>query len=455
MENSMPAEEGPRNETSKAAIATRVHRELHERPPLDVQLPAHIHHVAYLLSERKEDATRARVHMAKLFLALGIEDQRARLGDRHAVGEKLYSNGDLLRITWELHSEFVSYTFTHMASDHRPLGFGPLNLPEMLPETEPDWKRIVALDILVTDWPSLRKTERNHLFGDQRLYGSQIQLGKAQVWTTLQLDDAGWEHYLFLGGELTPAQLGRQLKRLVEVENYYHLILMPLEAFRERAAELRDLEVEFTRHTREMFDGLVDAPPEEERRWLALLTEHSARVTQLKEAMRYRMGAAHSYFELFRRLLKALEEQRVVEGNQLLGTFLRARVGPAVRGYDNFNERLDSLSRGLDRATNMLRTRVELTVQKTNLELLKGMSRQGRQQLMLQTTVEGLSVIVLSYYLTGLLGYGVKALVDIGWLVGKTSVWQGAMVPVAIAIAVGVTSFVHRRVRKLGKEEPE
>jgi hypothetical protein len=45
--------------------------------------------------------------------------------------------------------------------------------------------------------------------------------------------------------------------------------------------------------------------------------------------------------------------------------------------------------------------------------------------------------------------------VDIGWLVGKTSVWQGAMVPVAIAIAIGVTSFVHRRVRKLGKEEPE
>jgi hypothetical protein len=45
--------------------------------------------------------------------------------------------------------------------------------------------------------------------------------------------------------------------------------------------------------------------------------------------------------------------------------------------------------------------------------------------------------------------------VDIGWLAGKTTVWQGAMVPVAIIIAVGVTAFVHRKVRKLGKEEPE
>ncbi len=448
----MSAAEATRTEASKAAIASRVHRELHERPPLDVQLPAHIHHVAYLLSERKEDANRARVHMAKLFLALGIEDQRARLGERHAVGEKLYSNGDLLRITWELHSEFVSYTFTHMASDHRPLGFGPLKLPETLPDTEPDWERIVALDILVTDWPRLGTTERSHLFDDQRLYASKIQNGKAEVWTTLQLDASGWEHYLVLGGQLTPAQLGRQIKRLVELENYYHLILMPLDKFRERSAELRDLEVEFTRHTREMFDALVDAPPEEERSWLALLTEHSARVTRLKEAMRYRMGAAHSYYELFQRLLSALEEQRVEEGNQPLGTFLSVRIGPAVRGYTNFNERLDSLSRGLDRATNMLRTRVEMTVQKQNLALLEGMSRQGRQQLMLQMTVEGLSIIVLSYYLASLFGYAIKALADLGWLTGETAIWQGATLPIAVAIAIGVNRYVHHKVHKLGKK---
>ncbi len=444
----MAAPRATNPEQHNIAIASRVHRELHERPPLDIQLPAHIHHVAYLLSEQAEDRSMARRHMIDLFMALGIEDQYSAMGDRHAVGEKQYSNGNLLRITWELHSEFVSYTLTHMAADSRSLGFGPLTLPECLPDTEPGWERIVALDILVADWPNLGQTERQHLFGNHRLYGSQIQSGKAQIWTTLKLDDTGWEHYLILAGELTPAQLGRQLKRLVEIENYYHLILMPLEEFRRRSTELRELEIAFTQHTSSMFNTLVNAAPDEERYWLAQLTEHSARVTRLKEVMRYRMGAAQSYHGLFQRLLNALEEQRVVEGNQPIGTFLNGRINPAVRGYENFNDRLDSLSRGLDRATSMLRTRVEMSVQKQNLDLLEGMSKQGRQQLMLQMTVEGLSVIVLSYYLTGLFGYAIKALVETGWLAGNPVVWQGILLPVAIAIAVGVNRFVHYKVHK-------
>jgi uncharacterized membrane-anchored protein len=442
-----------RLEANRTAIAARVHQELHERPPLDVQLPAHIHHVAYLLSDNTEERTLARSQVAELFRQLEIPDHAMIIGPRHAVAEKRYGNGDLLRVTWELHSEFVTYTLTHMAAEHRPLGFGPLQLLQHLPTTEPEWPRIVALDILVTDWPTLKEQERRHLFDDQRLYGSRIQEGSGEVWTTFQLDDGGWEHYLILAGQLTPAQLGRQIKRVVEVENYYHLILMPMERFRERSTELRELEVAFTRQTREMFDALIDAPPDEERRWLALLTEHSARVTRLKEAMRYRMGAAHSYNELFHRRLECLEEQRVEQGNQPLGTFLAARVDPAVRGYANFNDRLDSLSRGLDRATNMLRTRVEMTVQKQNLALLAGMAHQGRQQLALQMTVEGLSVIVLSYYLTGLFGYGAKALISQGWLHGVPELWQGAMIPVAIVISLGINWYVHRKVRRMAREQ--
>ena len=412
---------------SKTDIATRVHRELHERPPLDVQPPAHIHHVAYLLPEQEGSRKKACADALELFRALDI---------------------NLMRITWELHSEFVTYTFIHMAAASQSLGFGPMKLPETIPTPQPDWERIVALDILVTGWVQLKKNERQYLFGNDRLYGSQMQGGKAQVWTTFQLDESSWEQYLILAGELTPLQLGRQIKRLVEIENYYHLILMPLDCFRERSAELRELETAFTRHTQEMFSAMVDASSEDERSWLALLTEHSGKVTKLKEAMRYRMGAAHSYDIQLRRILDALGEERVPEGNQPLGTFLSARIGPAVRGYDNFNERLDSLSRGLDRASNMLRTRVEMTVQKQNLELLEGMSKQGRQQIMLQMTVEGLSVIVLSYYLSGLFGYAIKALAKLNWLVGDPAVWQGGAVPLSITIAVAITSIVHHKVRK-------
>jgi uncharacterized membrane-anchored protein len=71
---------------------------------------------------------------------------------------------------------------------------------------------------------------------------------------------------------------------------------------------------------------------------------------------------------------------------------------------------------------------------------------------MLQTTVEGLSVIVLSYYLTGLFGYGVKALLKLGWITGNAVVWQGAMLPVAVIIALTVITIVHRKVHKDDKK---
>ncbi len=436
-----------------SSVAQRVHRELHERPALDVQIPAHLHHCAYLLGEDQGQRAEATALMKQLFADLGVDTTGERVGNRHAIGEKTYANGDCLRITWELHSEFCSYTFTHMTSDQAALQFGPLKLPEPLPAFDPQWERFLAIDLLVVNGEQVTDSERQGPFSKQRLYGSLMHGGSGQAWTAFSLDDREWGHYIVKAGDFSPLQLGRHIKRILDIEVYYHLTLMPLNEFRQRSVDLRKLEMAFTRETSDMFDALVDASPDEERRWLALLTELSAQVTRLKEAMRFRIGAAESYHRLFHRQLKNMEAGRAQAGTQSLGSFLIGRTDPAIRGYNNFNERLDSLSRGLNRASNMLGTRVELTVQKQNLDLLQNMARQGQQQLMLQRTVEGLAIIVLSYYLTGLLGYVVGAVHKAGWLWGDPVIWQGAMVPVAIGFAVSVNMWVHRQVAKLKAEQ--
>ena len=92
-------------------------------------------------------------------------------------------------------------------------------------------------------------------------------------------------------------------------------------------------------------------------------------------------------------------------------------------------------------------------MQKQNLDLLEGMAKQGRQQLMLQRTVEGLSIIVLAYYLTGLFGYLVEAFDKAGWLWGDPVIWQGALVPVALSFAIGINLWVHKQVEKLKHED--
>ena len=62
----------------------------------------------------------------------------------------------------------------------------------------------------------------------------------------------------------------------------------------------------------------------------------------------------------------------------------------------------------IDRATragNLLRTRVDVERSAQNQSLLESMDKRADLQLRLQKTVEGLSVVAISYYAVSLAGY--------------------------------------------------
>src|SRR5262249_8585750 len=79
-----------------------------------------------------------------------------------------------------------------------------------------------------------------------------------------------------------------------------------------------------------------------------------------------------------------------------------ARARPPCRSVE---ERQANLSRKLTRATTLLRTWVDVEVERQNRDLLASMNNRARLQLRLQQTVEGLSVAAVSYYVVGLIGY--------------------------------------------------
>ena len=56
----------------------------------------------------------------------------------------------------------------------------------------------------------------------------------------------------------------------------------------------------------------------------------------------------------------------------------------------------------------LLRTWVDVEVERQNRDLLASMNNRARLQLRLQQTVEGLSVAAVSYYVVGLVGYLAK-----------------------------------------------
>src|SRR3546814_13120007 len=83
-----------------------------------------------------------------------------------------------------------------------------------------------------------------------------------------------------------------------------------------------------------------------------------------------------------------------------------------MRTCEAVAERLETLSRRVARASQLLRARVDIQLEAQNRDLLESMNRRVRLQLRLQQTVEGLSVAAITYYLASLVGYlaqGAKA----------------------------------------------
>jgi uncharacterized membrane-anchored protein len=106
-------------------------------------------------------------------------------------------------------------------------------------------------------------------------------------------------------------------------------------------------------------------------------------------------------------------------------------------------ERQANLSRKLARAANLLRTRVDVELERQNRDLLESMNERTRLQLQLQATVEGLSVAAISYYVVGLFGYLAKGAHDAGLPVEPS--WATA---VAVPIAMLLVWWVVRRIRR-------
>lgn len=78
------------------------------------------------------------------------------------------------------------------------------------------------------------------------------------------------------------------------------------------------------------------------------------------------------------------------------------RYQPAMRTVKSAQERLDVMSSRGVRAANLLRTRVDVERSAQNQALLESMDKRSDLQLRLQRTVEGLSVVAISYYAVSL-----------------------------------------------------
>ena len=284
--------------------------------------------------------------------------------------------------------------------------------------------------------------ELGALFASNTVSGSRVTGGAADVWTDYQIHDDGFGWVLVRDIDLRMRQAGRLVQRLLDMESYRMMALLGLPSAREHGRELVRLDNELAELTGRI-NELRD--PAQERALLEALTRLAARVEHIVARTNARFSATRAYYGLIQRSIAQLREERL-PGLQTFDEFVERRLAPAVRTCESVGDRLGALSTRVSRASDLLRTRIDIGIAEQNRDLLASMDQRARLQLRLQQTVEGLSIVVLSYYGVGLVGYLAKGLKGAGVPLDADLV-TGIAVPVVVGL---VFAGMHRLRRRLG-----
>jgi len=187
---------------------------------------------------------------------------------------------------------------------------------------------------------------------------------------------------------------------------------------------------------------------EDDRAVLTRLSRLAADVERSVARTSFRFGAAAAYYRLVRQRIDDLREQRL-PGYSPIGEFMDRRLVPAIDTCTSIARRQDDLSGRIARNSQLLRTRVDVEIERQNQELLAQMNRRARIQLHLQETVEGLSVVAITYYASQLVNYIAKGAKD--FIAPAT---PEILTALSIPVIAGLVYMGLRRMRKLlGKEE--
>jgi len=193
------------------------------------------------------------------------------------------------------------------------------------------------------------------------------------------------------------------------------------------------LDDELTRLTRAMNDG---ASRSEET--LEALLRISSELENMVVESSFRFGATGAYEALVHQRIDVLREARF-NGRQTLHEFMMRRFDPAMRTVKSAEGRLAKMAERAMRAGQLLSTRVDVERSAQNQELLASMDKRADLQLRLQHTVEGLSVVAISYYAVNLVAYLVMPLAEPAGVSKPV-----AMAVLAPVVVLGVWGMVRR-----------
>ncbi len=376
-------------------LRTRVVSEMHMRrmPPLS---PAMLMiQMIRLVDPDERAAERTHVLAMPGVRAPDIDARNRHIGARREDG---------VEFLWECHSEATTATLIMPASAANGFAAGGDADDAMKWLLNAPGKVLRAVRVaIVANHADAMATLADAGFSQPELVSCTI--GPVRIWSDFLIRDDNFGRLLVASGDMPAADLGRVVQQVQELGNYRNLALLGLPLAQEQGPHVSALEQVLVGIAQRMADGEADPA------LLDQLCELAAQVTAITATTAFRMSATAAYAQIVQDRILALNAESI-SGYQSLEEFTERRLLPATRTCASFSSRLEALSVRIERATSLLRTRVEMVLQAQNSALLQSMDKNSERQLRLQHVVEGLSVVAVSYYAVSLLSYILRAVAD-------------------------------------------
>jgi uncharacterized membrane-anchored protein len=429
------------SELKQHPLRDHLNNEFHARAPIPLNSPMLVSHLAFQHEDVSTQDERDNVlRLCQTCTCTFLENSPSHL----------MLDAVTFQMRWESHTEYSSYTF-----------FRPLTAGEPLhPDTTafdavfPDWMASIPGKLIVATHIELRSSAdispESVLAGlspttGRQMVVSRITNGAAWVFTDFMFDN-GFSRFLVLDDSLVGRQPGRAVQRLYEIETYRMMALLGFPVATEVSRWLNGAESRLA----ELMDHIERADsPEDERAVLADLSKIASEVEHSVARTTFRFGASLAYNNLVQQRINDLREIRV-PGYPTLHEFMQRRFLPAMNTCAAMASRQVDLSGRVARNSQLLRTRVDIELERQNQELLAQMNNRAKVQLRLQETVEGLSIAAITYYASQLVFYLSKGGKYLFPVLAPEIITALSIPPIAILALFGI-----KRMRKALSAEAE
>lgn len=400
-------------------VRALIDAELHSRPPLDVTVPAIVHHNAHLCDR----GTGIHERVSRICEALDVQGPAD--NERHIIRKT--TTGTL---KWERHGEFETLTFVESK--------------DQLQSEESCW--VEKIEPIVTELASSNRISASRVSiqpmdagtssevlraAPNTMVGVKLSGGDAFLWTDYKIGEDGYTDLRVDTVTMSPHRAGRIVQRLLEIETYRFMALMGFPVARSAQASIGSYN--------QSLDSIInDMEPDLSLDACQVLLERIQSLSHQTSVVfgetAFRFAATKAYNAIVERRLVEIREERI-SGYSRPSTFLKRRMTPAIDHCAAIERQRETLERRLGETSQMLRTKVETGLAAQNKQLLEQIKASTQSQVRLQRAVEGFSVVAISYYLVSILAVFLKGGEKAGLLEGW-ELYEAALAPVAILAVV-------------------